>query len=355
MTGLEPATAKSDIMKTLYLKAMDVNAVNEITKAAEILKKGGLVAIPTETVYGLAASAFNEEAVANIFKAKGRPNDNPLIVHISDFSELDNIVREITPEAQKCMDAFWPGPFTVVLPKKDSIPLTVSGGLNTVAVRMPKNAVARAIIKKSGLPLAAPSANRSGSPSPSTAEHVIDDLDGRIDAIVVSEKCEVGVESTVVTFATNPPRLLRPGGITVEMLKELVPDLVIDSAVTAEPEKGAQVASPGMKYKHYAPKAEVIMAAGSINAFVKYCNENKSDFDFALCYDEDEINLSIPHLSLGANENHEKQAELLFEFLRDIDKKGYKKVIVHAPLKEGVGLAVYNRLIRAAGFKVIDL
>ena len=342
-------------MKTLHLKAMDETAVTEIKKAAEILKNGGLVAIPTETVYGLAASAFNEDAVANIFKAKGRPNDNPLIVHIADINELEVIAKDITPQAKKCMDAFWPGPFTAVLPKKDIIPATVSGGLNTVAVRLPANAVARAIIKQSGLPLAAPSANRSGSPSPSTAEHVIDDLNKKIDAVVISEKCAVGVESTVVTFATNPPRLLRPGGITVEMLKKFIPDLVIDAAVTAEPEKGVAVASPGMKYKHYAPKAEVFMATGSINAFCKYCKEHKDDFDFALCYDEDEIELSIPHLSLGANEDHEKQAELLFDFLRDIDKKGYKKVIVHAPLKEGVGLAVYNRLIRAAGFKVIEL
>ncbi|MBQ3088384.1 MAG: threonylcarbamoyl-AMP synthase [Clostridia bacterium] len=342
-------------MNTLHLKAMDEKAVNEIEKAAEIIKNGGLVAIPTETVYGLAASAFNESAIENIFKAKGRPNDNPLIVHIADIEELYNIVKEVPIAAKQCMDAFWPGPFTAVLPKKDIIPLCVSGGLDTVAVRMPNNAVTKAIIKKAGVPLAAPSANRSGSPSPSSAEHVIDDLEGKIDAIVISEKCEVGVESTVVTFATNPPRLLRPGGITVEMLKEFIPNLIIDSAVTAEPEKGVAVASPGMKYKHYAPKAEVIMATGSIHAFCDYCNAHKKDFDFALCYDEDEINLSIPHLSLGANEDHEKQAELLFEFLRDIDKKGYKKVIVHAPLREGVGLAVYNRLIRAAGFKVIEL
>ena len=342
-------------MKTLHLKVMNEKSVTEIEKAAEILKNGGLVAIPTETVYGLAASAFNEKAVENIFKAKGRPNDNPLIVHIAEINELEKIAKNITPIAKKCMDAFWPGPFTAVLPKRDVIPSSVLGGLDTVAVRLPANSVARAIIKKTGLPLAAPSANRSGSPSPSTAEHVIDDLDGRIDAIVISEKCAVGVESTVVSFAVNPPRLLRPGGITVEQLKSLIPDLVIDPAVTAEPEKGVAVASPGMKYKHYSPKAEVIMAVGSINAFCEYCNIHKDDFDFALCYDEDEVNLNLPHISLGANANHEKQAELLFQFLRDIDKKGYKRVIVHAPLKDGVGLAVYNRLIRAAGFKVVDL
>lgn len=342
-------------METKLLYAADETAVNEISTAADILAKGGLVAIPTETVYGLAASAFNEKAIADIYKAKGRPSDNPLIVHIAEMEELSTITRNVSELAKKCMERFWPGPFTAVLPKSDRIPACVSGGLDTVAVRMPNNAVTKAIIKKCGLPLAAPSANRSGSPSPSTAEHVVDDLSGRIDAIVVSGKCSVGVESTVVSFAVEPPRLLRPGGITPEQLKELIPDLVIDPAVTSEPEKGAKVASPGMKYKHYAPKAEVIMATGSIKAFHKYCLEHSNEYDLALCYDEDKNDLPIPCLSLGANDDHEKQAELLFEYLRDIDKKGYKKVLVHAPTKEGVGLAVYNRLIRAAGFKVIKV
>ena len=341
-------------MKTLLIKPKDCNDLKELNKAADILKNGGLVAIPTETVYGLAASAFCSAAVKNIFKAKGRPSDNPLIVHISDTSELDEIACNITHEAQKCMNEFWPGPFTAVLPKTDKIPMCVSGGLNTVAVRMPNNDIARKIIKLSGVPLAAPSANRSGSPSPSTAAHVIDDLSGRIDAIVVSDDCAVGVESTVVSFAVNPPRLLRPGGITAEQLKKIVPNLVIDPAVLAEPEKNAEVASPGMKYKHYAPKADVTLIEGECDAFIDYCNKN-TDIDFALCFDEDLKSLNITASSYGGKNDFLSQAENLFKALRDIDKKGYKRVVVHAPDKREMGLAVYNRLIRAAGFKVISL
>ena len=342
-------------METKLIYAKDETAIDEINKAAEILKNGGLVAIPTETVYGLAASAFDENAIANIFKAKGRPNDNPLIVHISQIKELDNIVSEVSDLAKRCMDAFWPGPFTAVLPKKDTIPLAVSGGLDTVAVRLPANSVTTAIIKKSGLPLAAPSANTSGMPSPSTPRHVIDDLFGKIDAIVVSGNCEVGVESTVVSFAVNPPRLLRPGGITVEQLKEIIPDLIIDPAVTAEPEKGVKVASPGMKYKHYSPKADVVLVSGSSKDFVNYCNENKDSIETVLCFDEDVPFLNLPFVSLGAEKDHRKQAENLFSSLRDLDKNNVKKVAVHTPSKDGIGLAVYNRLIRAAAFKEIIL
>lgn len=342
-------------MKTELLYAHDLSAKKEIARAAEILKAGGLVAVPTETVYGLAASAFNEKAVKSIFEAKGRPSDNPLIVHIAEIDKLNDIASEIPDLAKKCMNKFWPGPFTAVLPKSDKIPLTVSGGLDTVAVRMPKNEVTAEIIRQSGLPLAAPSANRSGSPSPSSANHVIDDLDGRIDAIVVSGDCQVGVESTVVTFATNPPRLLRPGGVTPEMLKELIPDLIIDPAVTAEPKKGEKVASPGMKYRHYAPTAEVIMANGESRDFIDYCNRHKNDFDLALCYDEEMEGLILPFISLGSKFDHQKQATHLFEILRDLDKRGCKRVIIHAPTTDGMGLAVYNRLIRAAGFKVIEV
>lgn len=346
---------KADIMKTVLLHANDCNCKNEIAKAAEILKNGGLVAVPTETVYGLAGSAFSSEAVKKIYEAKGRPSDNPLIVHIADIHELDIIASEISPIAKKCMEEFWPGPFTAVVPKSDNIPSAVSGGLDTVAVRMPDNDVTRQIIRLSGLPLAAPSANRSGSPSPSTAAHVIDDLSGRIDAVVVSGDCAVGVESTVVSFAVTPPRLLRPGGITAEQLKKIIPDLVIDSAVISEPEKGAKVASPGMKYKHYSPEADVVMAVGSKADFISFCKKNSNNYELALCFDEDLDGLAVPALSLGASYDHERQAELLFSHLREIDKRGVKKVIVHAPDKDGMGLAVYNRLIRAAGFKVIEL
>ena len=333
-------------MNTLHLKAMDEKAVNEIEKAAEIIKNGGLVAIPTETVYGLAASAFNESAIENIFKAKGRPNDNPLIVHIADIEELYNIVKEVPIAAKQCMDAFWPGPFTAVLPKKDIIPLCVSGGLDTVAVRMPNNAVTKAIIKKAGVPLAAPSANRSGSPSPSSAEHVIDDLEGRIDAIVISEKCEVGVESTVVTFATNPPRLLRPGGITVEMLKEFIPDLVIDSAVTAEPEKGVAVASPGMKYKHYAPKAEMIVFVGEADKVrLAIAAEKMERVGFGQ---------KVGVLMFDSNEP-EKAAHDFFAELRAFDKSGVDVIFAAALAEDGVGLAVMNRMFKSAGDNIREI
>lgn len=342
-------------MKTEILYAPNINAENEIARAGELLKKGKLVAIPTETVYGLAASAYNEEAVENIFIAKGRPNDNPLIVHIADEKPLSDIAKEIPETASICMKAFWPGPFTAVVPKSDKIPLAVSGGLETVAIRMPKHPVARAIIKAAGVPLAAPSANLSGSPSPTTAQHVIEDLMGRVDAIVSGDDSKVGVESTVVTFAANPPRLLRPGGITVEQLKELLPDLVIDPAVLSEPEKGQKVASPGMKYKHYSPKASVTMVSADNKAFAEYCNKNSKVYDMVLGFEEDRENITLPFESLGKEKDYRSQAELLFTRLREIDQKGYKNVVAHAPEKKGVGLAVYNRLIRAAGFKVIEL
>lgn len=344
-------------MKTEILNIPDETCVTEIAAAGKILKNGGLAAIPTETVYGLAANALNENAVKNIFVAKGRPSDNPLIVHISDFEELLPLVcgNSISDDAKKCMEAFWPGPFTAVLKKSSLVPKTVSGGLDTVAVRMPGNKVARAIIKSAGVPLAAPSANISGSPSPTTANHCIRDLSGKIDAIVVSGDCAVGVESTVVSFAANPPRLLRPGGITAEEIKKIVPRLVIDKAVLSEPEKGEKVASPGMKYKHYSPKANVFLAVGKSDDFVNYCSKNKSMFDLVMCFDEEIEKINQKCISFGNEKDYKKQAELLFAKLREIDDLGAENVLVHAPNKIGVGLAVYNRLIRAAGFKVIEL
>ena len=343
-------------MKTEILTAMDETGAEAICRAGEILKNGGLVAIPTETVYGLAANALNEEAVKNIYVAKGRPSDNPLIVHISKTSELDFLAKEVSPTAKKCMSAFWPGPFTAVVKKSENVPSTVSGGLDTVAVRMPENIVARKIIESAGVPLAAPSANLSGAPSPTTAEHCINDLTGRVDAIVVSTDCTVGLESTVVTFAENPPRLLRPGKITAEELKRLIPDLVVDKAVLVEPKEKEKVASPGMKYKHYSPKAEVVMVEGDSDSFARYLKENEKDFDLAVIFDEDSNKVGeVKTLCLGGEKDFSAQAENLFKILREIDELGAKKALVHAPEKTGVGLAVYNRLIRAAGFKVVKL
>ena len=321
--------------------------------AAEILKKGGIVAIPTETVYGLAASALNEDAINKVFAAKGRPQDNPLIVHIAYTDMLYEIAKDIPDTAIECANKFWPGPLTMVLPKTGKTAECVSAGLDTVAVRMPSDKTAVKIIEKSGLPLAAPSANTSGSPSPTSAHHVEDDLDGKIDAIVFGDECAVGVESTVVSFACNPPRLLRPGAVTAEQLREIIPDIVIDKAVLTEPEKGARVESPGMKYKHYAPKTEAVLVEGESADFTEFVNSQKNSL--AVCFDEEKSKIIIPKLVYGKFENQETLAHEVFSVLRKIDDLGVERVYIHAPSKEGIGLAVYNRLIRAAGFKVIKL
>ena len=327
--------------------------IEGITSAAEILKEGGVVAIPTETVYGLAASAYNDSAVYKVFAAKGRPQDNPLIVHISDMDMLNEVAGEVSNKAKILAENFWPGPLTLVLLKSEKIADSVSCGLNTVAVRMPSNEVARQIIKVAGLPLAAPSANLSGSPSPTSAAHVIDDLDGRIDGIVVSGDCEVGVESTVVTLATNPPRLLRPGYITAEQLRKFLPDLIIDKAVLAEPENDEQVASPGMKYKHYSPKTQVILVEGDSTSFAEYVNKRGNSA--AIVFSEDVDKIKIQSLCYGGEKDEKTQAQTLFALLRKADDLGVDSVYVHAPQKNGISLAVYNRLIRAAAFKVIKL
>lgn len=335
-------------METLKLK----DDKTGIEKAADILKNGGIVAIPTETVYGLAANCFDKRAVKNIFFAKGRPQDNPLIVHISNMDMLKEIARDIPEIALKCAEKFWPGPFTMVLPKTDKIGDCISPNLNTVAVRMPENKVALEIINASGLPLAAPSANTSGSPSPTSASHVEADLDGKIDAIVYSSDCKVGVESTVVTFCENPPRLLRPGGITVEQLREIT-DIAVDKAVLSEPEKGKQVASPGMKYKHYAPKTESFLVEGTSEKFVSFVNSKTNAV--AICFREDVEKITVPTLCYGDEADETTLAHSVFSALREVDEMGADKAYIHAPSKKGIGLAVYNRLLRACGFKVINL
>lgn len=326
-----------------------------LERAAEILKNGGLVAMPTETVYGLAANTFDEKAVADIFSAKGRPQDNPLIVHISNAEMLEGLVANIPEKARQCAEKFWPGPFTMVLPRGEKVPASVSAGLDTVAVRMPSDPVARGLIEACGLPLAAPSANLSGSPSPTTAEHVLFDLDGRIDAVIMSHNCEVGLESTVVSLCCEPPRLLRPGGVTLEQLREVLPDIVVDKAVLSEPEKGKPVASPGMKYKHYSPKARVVMLEGELDRFAEYVAANKADGVFALVFEGEESLFDVPTVSFGRKEDGAEQAAVLFDALRELDRRGCKLCYSRVPSKDGVGLAVYNRLIRAAAFEVISL
>lgn len=334
-------------MKTLLLSK------NDIDKAAEIIKNGGVVAMPTETVYGLAANALNGEAVAKIFKAKGRPMDNPLIVHISDIRQIDMLVSEFPHKAKVLAEKFWPGPLTIVLPKSNIIPNEVSAGLSTVAIRFPSHPVAHELIAKSS-PIAAPSANLSGSPSPTTIRHVLADMDGRIDAIIDGGDCEVGVESTVITLAEDVPTLLRPGGVTLEQLRAEIGEVKVHPAVLKSLGKGMKASSPGMKYKHYSPKAEVILLRGSEQGFCEYIEANSDDKTAVLCYEEEKDSFKN-HIVLGKKDDEAAHAHRLFTCLREADEDGYTRVYAHCPKPEGIGLAVYNRILRAAAFNVIDV
>ncbi len=339
-------------MKTLVLDEQ------QIQTAADILKNGGVVGIPTETVYGLAADALNGAAVAKIFQAKGRPMDNPLIVHIADFADIARfrLVREVPESAKALAKAFWPGPLTMIMKRTDAVPPEVSAGLDTVAIRFPAHPVAQAIIRAADTPLAAPSANLSGSPSPTTARHVLNDMNGKIDAVLDGGASEVGVESTVITLAEGVPRVLRPGGVTVEMLREVLGAVEVDDAVLHQLREGAKAASPGMKYKHYAPRANVVLLKGSDEAYLNYVNAHAEEGVCALCCDEDLLSLSVKTVSLGRRGDYLTHARHLFDCLRKIDENGtIQTVYSRLPSTEGVGLAVYNRLIRAAGFEVIDL
>jgi len=340
-------------MKTEKLDILNGDYEFCISKAASLLKKGGIVAVPTETVYGLAASSYSDEAIVKVFKAKGRPQDNPLIVHISNMEMLKDVAKDIPQKAYLCAEKFWPGPFTMVLPKGDNIAKSVSGGLESVAVRMPSEKSIRDIIDCANLPLAAPSANISGAPSPTTYNHVLLDLDGKIDGVVMGKECEVGVESTVVSLLGEHPRLLRPGAITLEQLKEVLPDIEVDKAILSQPEKGQKVASPGMKYKHYAPKTETFLVEGDSESFAKFVNDKKNAL--AICFSEDAEIVKIKKSVYGTKTDEKTLAKNVFSALRNADNMMVEAVYVHAPSKNGVGLAVYNRLIRAAAFKVISL
>lgn len=319
------------------------------------MREGGTVIIPTETVYGLAADATNPTAVAQIFAAKGRPQDNPLIVHIDSLAMLPPLVREIPEAAFRLAGQFWPGPLTIIMEKSETIPLVTSGGLSTVAIRMPAHPVARAIILAAGVPLAAPSANRSGSPSPTTYAHCVADMLGRVDAIVDSGPCQVGVESTVVTLCTNPPRLLRPGAVTLEELRRVLPKLVMDKGVLEQLDSSVRVSSPGMKYKHYSPQTEVVLLKGSGEGYAHYLGKHGQAGDWAICFTEDAPAVTLPTLCYGNRDDHTAQASSIFRLLRQLDDNGAQRAFVHAPATDGVGLAVYNRLIRAAAFHIIEL
>ena len=338
-------------MQTLHL----THTETDLNQAAALLQAGELVAIPTETVYGLAANALNGAAVASIFAAKGRPMDNPLIVHIASMSDLPPLVGEIPENALALAAAYWPGPLTMIFKKSDRIPAEVSAGLSTVAVRMPLHPVARRVIEQAGCPLAAPSANRSGSPSPTDAVRVAQDMDGRIAAIVDGGECAVGVESTVIDISGDTVRVLRPGAVTVEMLESVVGPVEVDDAVLHRLRDGAVAASPGMKYKHYAPCARVILINGSSKAYAEYVNTKAENGVAALCFEEDVPQLQVPCFVYGSRHDPASQAHGLFDALRRLDDAGITVAYAACPAATGVGLAVYNRLLRAAGFEVIEL
>lgn len=341
---------KRKIMETILLQDNEADLV----KAAEYIRSGEIVGIPTETVYGLGADASNADAVKKIFDAKGRPADNPLIVHLADFSQAGEYTSRIPKLAEKIAERFCPGPLTIVMPKNDKIPMITSGGLDTVGIRIPSHPVMHRIIELSGKPIAAPSANTSGLPSPTSAAHVLDDMRGKISAVVDGGQSQFGVESTVISIENeNAVRILRPGCITREMLLEVCDDVIVDHAILHELEAGQTAASPGMKYKHYSPSAHVVMVEGDIRKFTEYVEKNNAPGVCSLIYDDDAEYFPYRYLTYGKNSS--EQAHWLFQRLRELDELDVKKVYVRAPSADGVGLAVYNRLIRAAGFEVIRL
>lgn len=330
------------------------NDKGAIEKASKLIAEGALVGIPTETVYGLGASAYNALSCLEIFKAKGRPADNPLIVHIANPSDAEKIAY--TNELYYMLaDRFMPGPLTIIMPKRDIIPDEVTAGLDSVAVRCPVHEVARAIIEKSGVPIAAPSANKSGMPSPTTAKHVYNDMNGEIPLIIDAGACEVGVESTVIKIDESSIILLRPGAVTVEMLKEVCDDVTISSAVTEELKEGEVALSPGMKYKHYSPKAELYLIDDSQNDFKSIALEKaKSEKCAIMCYDEEIESLDgLTLLPVGKKDDVKEQTKRLFELLRKADDLGVDTIYAHLPAKNGQALAMYNRMIRACAHRVI--
>lgn len=330
-----------------------VNAEKEnLASAAEIINNGGLVAFPTETVYGLGADGLNENAVKKIYEAKGRPSDNPLILHIQDKSEVIPLTLKINSTAQKLMDTFWPGPMTLVFKKSSLVPPVISGGLDTVAIRLPENEIARELIKLAKTPIAAPSANTSGKPSPTKASHVFEDLNGRIDMIIDGGSCDIGLESTVIDVTTLSPVILRPGGVTFEDIYKLFPDVSYDKHLTLDTiTDTVKPRSPGMKYKHYAPEGELFILDGDIEKVQKYILENSDENTAVFTYDG--IEFDLPYVrSLG---NSNSGSKLFFDLLRECDNNSITKIFALMPDKKGVGFALYNRMFKAAGGKIIKL
>ncbi len=339
-------------MNTRYFTITDpARESAAVGQAAEILRRGGLLAIPTETVYGLGADGLNEDAVRHIFEAKGRPQDNPLILHIPDAGWLARYCKNVPETAYRLAERFWPGPLTMILSKADCVPLVTTGGLDTVGMRCPDHAVTRAIIAAAGVPVAAPSANTSGRPSCTSAAHVREDMDGRIDGVVDGGTCRVGVESTIIDLTCTPPRLLRPGGLPLEDLREVLGEVAVDKAVTQPMAAGEKPRAPGMKYRHYAPKAPVTVVTGAPRASARQLLASLGERDGVICFDEF-APLFAGHIvhRLGASSDKLAQSQRVFDALRTFDETKVPAIWAQCPDSTGLGLAVGNRLKKAAGF-----
>ena len=336
-------------MKTRLLTEQDIDA------AAAILRNGGLLGIPTETVYGLGADGLNAAAVRRIFTAKGRPQDNPLILHVPGASWLDLYCRSIPSAAYALAEAFWPGPLTMILRRREHVPNVVTCGLNTVGVRCPKHPVTLEIIRAANVPVAAPSGNLSGRPSPTCAAHMMEDMDGRINAIVDGGPCGVGVESTIIDLTAQPPRLLRPGGLPLEALRDVLGEVSVDKAVLSPLAPGEKPKAPGMKYRHYAPKAPVMVVAGESRRTARYIRRHLGDHTGVICFDE--YKNMFPGCvveTIGPAGDPEEQARRVFDALRAFDGTDAAEIFAQCPANAGLGLAVANRLKKAAGFHVVE-
>ena len=332
------------------------DAESDLLRAADLLRSGGLVVFPTETVYGLGGDARCDASAKKIYAAKGRPSDNPLIIHVAAPEDAE-------PYAVTCdlyyrlAKAFLPGPLTIILPKKDTIPLSTTGGLDSVAVRCPSHPVAHRLLELCGFPVAAPSANRSGSPSPTCAAHVLADLDGKVDMILDGGDCEIGLESTIVKIDDEHLTLLRPGAITPDALSLVCPDVRIADAVLGQLKEGEKVLSPGMKYKHYAPSSPLVLLDGAPERVLAFLQEEQAKGECAiLCYDEETSLLKQQNLfPVGAKDDLAAHGKILFHALREADATGVRVIYAHLPPKEGLGLALYNRMIRAAAHTVRNI
>ncbi len=326
---------------------------SQLDRAAEILRAGGLVALPTETVYGLGANGLDEKAVARIFEVKGRPQDNPLILHVSSAEELPRWCRDIPPEARLLTERFWPGPLTLVLKRRSAVPLRVTAGLDTVAMRCPDHPLTREVLRRAGVPVAAPSANLSGKPSTTTAQHCVHDLWGRVEAILDGGPCRVGLESTILDLSVSPPRVLRPGGVTLEQLRFLLPETELDPGLV-KPDEIPK--APGMKYRHYSPQAEVRLLRGEKERIYDYVSSLPDAGTAVLCFAGEEGCFPGKRvLAYGQEDAPETLAAGLFDSLRALDTPEITLICACCPSEEGVGRAVVNRLKKAAGGKITCL